>query len=53
LDGLNFSLTQGTPLFTSNVVSAELQDDGIESQSPEVVAGGRRAKKGASHRQKN
>ena len=52
LDDLNFSFTQGTPLFSGNVVSAELQDDVVESQAPDFIAGGRRAKKGTSHRQK-
>jgi len=40
LDDLNFSLTQGTPLFPGNVVSTELQDDVIELQAPGVVVGG-------------
>jgi len=52
LDDLNFSFTQGTPLFSGNVVSAQLQEDVVESQSPDVTVGGRRAKKGTSHRQK-
>jgi len=54
LDDLNLPFTQDTPTpFTGNsVVSGELQDDVVQSQGTEGIGGGRRAKKGASHRQK-